>query len=164
MNRITRISFFAVFIYLICCILLAPNAFAYVDPVSTKPVASRVLRGFDPPAQRWEAGHRGVDLANTVGDNVYAAGAGTVAFTGIVAGKPVVSIDHADGIRTTYEPVFSQVNKGEKIEEGALIGTLAPANNGKPGLHWGARTGKDDYLNPLSLLESPTIRLKPLAG
>ena len=57
-----------------------------------------VLEGFDPPAVVWGSGHRGVDLALAAGSPVLAAGDGTVVFAGMVAGRPVVSIDHADGM------------------------------------------------------------------
>ncbi|MBR8742333.1 M23 family peptidase, partial [Nocardiopsis sp. MG754419] len=36
----------------------------------------QVLRGFEPPAQRWSPGHRGVDLAAEPGHSVYPAGPG----------------------------------------------------------------------------------------
>uniref|UniRef100_UPI002889C467 M23 family metallopeptidase n=1 Tax=uncultured Actinomyces sp. TaxID=249061 RepID=UPI002889C467 len=52
-----------------------------------------VLEDFDPPAVVWGSGHRGVDLALSAGSPVLAAGAGTVVFAGMVAGRPVVSID-----------------------------------------------------------------------
>ena len=71
-----------------------------------------VLEGFNPPAVVWGSGHRDVDLALTAGSPVLAAGNGTVVFAGMVAGRPVVSIDHADGIRTTYEPVEAVVGAG----------------------------------------------------
>src|SRR5215470_6669685 len=64
-----------------------------------------VTRPFQPPPEPWLPGHRGVDLAATPGAVVRAAGAGTVAFAGQVAGVGVVSIDHPGGLRTTYEPV-----------------------------------------------------------
>ncbi|WP_155290410.1 M23 family metallopeptidase, partial [Rhodococcoides fascians] len=65
----------------------------------TWPLAPRphVLRAFDPPEHDWLPGHRGVDLAGVDGQNVLAAGEGTVVFAGTVAGKPVVSIDHPSG-------------------------------------------------------------------
>lgn len=143
-------------------LLAPPAALAYVDPVSGSPSPGQVLRGFDPPAQRWLTGHRGVDLALAVGSPVRAADDGRVAFAGVVAGKPVVSIDHADGIRTTYEPVHARVRRGEAVTAGQVIGTLGHPHDGKPGLHWGARSGSEDYLDPLSLLGQPVIRLKPL--
>ncbi|WP_017177017.1 M23 family metallopeptidase [Actinomyces timonensis] len=133
----------------------------YVWPTGG-PVA--VVEGFDPPAVVWGSGHRGVDLALAAGSPVRAAGAGTVAFAGMVAGRPVVSIDHAGGIRTTYEPVEASVSAGEAVSAGQVIGTLAPGHrsDGVDALHWGARTGKKSYINPLRLLRPPVIRLKPV--
>ena len=123
----------------------------YVWPTGG-PVA--VVEGFDPPAVVWGSGHRGVDLALAAGSPVRAAG----------AGRPVVSIDHAGGIRTTYEPVEASVSAGEAVSAGQVIGTLAPGHrsDGVDALHWGARTGKKSYINPLRLLRPPVIRLKPV--
>lgn len=133
----------------------------YVDPTTGQVTAPSVLRAFDKPAQNWLPGHRGVDLALSVGAEVLAAGAGTIAFAGPVAGTPVISIDHPDGIRTTYQPVHAQVVEGDSVAAGEVIGRLANPTDGWPGLHWGARMGKD-YRNPLSLLAAPVIRLKPV--
>lgn len=143
-----------------------PTAWAYVDPTTGAAMATRVLEGFDPPAQKWSAGHRGVDLALSIGSDVRAAGDGEVYFVGKVAGKPVVSIAHADGVRTTYQPVFGHVAKGDKVREGQVIGRLAPPVDGKPGLHWGALIDGPEktYIDPLSLLDAPVIRLKPVDG
>lgn len=116
------------------------------------------------PEHNWQKGHRGVDLALAVGDDVRAASSGRVAFVGSVAGTPTVSIEHPDGIRTTYTPVFARVNEGEEVAEREVIGTLAPSARGHAGLHWGALTGPDAYINPLSLLDAPVIRLKPVGG
>ncbi|AKE41473.1 membrane metalloendopeptidase protein [Corynebacterium kutscheri] len=134
---------------------------AYISPTTGSHKPGTVLRGFNKPERNWLPGHRGVDLALAIGSQVFAAEDGTVAFAGMVAGIPVVSIDHADGIRTTYQPVHALVTAGDKVSEGQVIGTLSHPTDGYPGLHWGARTGKDEYLNPLSLLDFPIIRLKP---
>ncbi|GAB3941099.1 hypothetical protein GCM10028828_05860 [Corynebacterium tapiri] len=82
-----------------------------------------------------------------------------MAFAGVVAGRPSISIDHPDGIRTTYTPVHARVKEGDSVSEGQVIGTLA---HGHPGLHWGVLKGKDHYIDPLSLLDVPEIRLKPV--
>src|SRR6266496_1525681 len=66
------------------------------------PLRGRVIRGFEPPPSPYEAGHRGIDIAAPFGSNVVAAREGTVAFAGWVAGELFISIDHADGVRTTY--------------------------------------------------------------
>ncbi len=123
-----------------------------------------VVEGFDPPAVVWGRGHRGVDLAAAEGSQVRSAAAGTVVFAGMVAGRPVVSIDHGDGIRTTYEPVEPSVSAGETVGAGQVIGTLLPGHrsDGVCALHWGARTGPKTYINPLHLLQPAVIRLKPV--
>ena len=51
-------------------------------PLRPRPV---VVRAFDAPERNWHRGHRGVDLAGSAGQAVYAAGAGTVVFAGVLA-------------------------------------------------------------------------------
>lgn len=124
----------------------------------------RVTRPFDAPLTRYAAGHRGVDLGGSPGAPVLAAGDGTVVFAGLVAGRPVVSIDHAGGLRTTYEPVAPSVAAGQAVARGSPIGTLSAGHRGCPSeacLHWGLRRG-EAYLDPLLLLEVPRVRLLPV--
>jgi murein DD-endopeptidase MepM/ murein hydrolase activator NlpD len=123
-----------------------------------------VVRSFDPPPRPWLAGHRGVDLAGTPGATVTAARAGTVAFAGVLAGRGVVSVAHAGGLRTTYEPVTPGVRAGDAVAAGAAIGTLTAGHPGCPAtacLHWGLRRG-DAYLDPLVLVGRGRVRLLPL--
>lgn len=123
-----------------------------------------VLRPFEQPAHRYAPGHRGADLAGTAGASVYAVGDGTVVFAGMVAGRPVLSIDHRSGLRTTYEPVTATVAAGDAVRGGEQVGRLEPGHVGcgRPAcLHLGLRDGKD-YLDPLALLRSGPVRLKPV--
>lgn len=117
-----------------------------------------VLAPFAPPPVPWAPGHRGVDLAAAPGGAVLAAADGVVAFAGRVVDRSLVSIDHADGIRTTYEPLIPAVREGERVERGQVIGTLEPGHCPAGCLHLGARRG-EDYLDPLALIEDPVIRL-----
>lgn len=132
-------------------------------PLSPRPA---VTRDFDAPFPNWQRGHRGVDLAAGVHQPVYAAGPGTVVFAGQLAGRPVVSIAHPGGLRTTYEPVPARVRVGGTVAAGQVIGTVDEGHPGCPVaacLHWGAMWGpaaRADYVDPLGLLT--TIRLKPL--
>jgi murein DD-endopeptidase MepM/ murein hydrolase activator NlpD len=123
-----------------------------------------VTRPFDVLPHRYAAGHRGVDLAGAPGASVLAAGDGVVAFAGMVAGRPVVSVDHPGGLRTTYEPVDPSVGAGQALARGSPLGTLLAGHAGCPVsacLHWGLRRG-EDYLDPLALLAPPRVRLLPL--
>ena len=126
--------------------------------------APEVLRGFDVLPSRYVAGHRGADLAAPVGAEVLAAAAGTVTFAGQVAGRGVVVVAHADGLRTTYEPLLPAVAAGSAVAGGAVLGTVAAAPAhcpGRPCLHWGARRGAD-HVDPLTLLRGAAPVLLPL--
>lgn len=134
----------------------------FTNPVTRLPRPNRVLRTFNKPAKNWLPGHRGVDLEATPNDPIYAAGDGTVIYAGTLAGIPTVSIEHPGGLRTTYQPVLPLVAVGDTVTRQQPIGTLAPGGtHGYPGLQWGAKFGADNYINPLTLLPAPVIRLKP---
>ncbi|MBK1786749.1 M23 family metallopeptidase [Prauserella cavernicola] len=128
--------------------------------------APSVARPFDPPEQPYGPGHRGVDLAAAPGQDVLAAGAGYVVFAGRLAGRGVVSVEHDGGLRTTYEPLEPVVSAGDQVSQGQVVGTVVEGHADCPGaacLHWGVRRG-EDYLNPLRLVASTTLRLKPWEG
>ncbi len=131
------------------------------SPLGDPPV---VTRPFRPPPSPYGPGHRGADLGGAPGEVVRAAGNGVVVFAGTVAGRPVVSVDHAGGLRTTYEPVTPTVAAGQEVRRGDPLGTLVAGHGGCPAaacLHWGLRRG-ETYLDPLSLLRPPRVRLLPL--
>lgn len=129
-----------------------------------------VMRAFDAPSPNWNPGHRGVDLSGVPGQPVYASGTATVVFAGMLAGRPVVSLAHPGGLRTSYEPVRAAVRVGQRVTTHTIVGTLAVGHPGCAAaacLHWGAMWGpasSADYVDPLGLLSSTPIRLKPLHG
>jgi murein DD-endopeptidase MepM/ murein hydrolase activator NlpD len=93
-------------------------------------------------------------MAAPVGTPVLAANDGVVAFAGPVAGRLFVSIDHADGIRTTYSFLsFVSVRKGQSVRRGDRVGDSGAGDGSspEPHLHFGARIG-DDYIDPEPLL------------
>lgn len=130
-------------------------------PLSPRPT---VRRRFEQPRSQWSAGHRGVDLLATVGQPVLSAGDGVIAFSGVIAGRGVISVRHPGGLRTSYEPVDGRVPSGTLVHRGTPIGVVSPA----PGhcapltcLHWGAIYGRT-YRDPLSLLGLGRPILLPL--
>ncbi len=129
--------------------LAGPAAGTYIWPVR-----GPVLRGFEPPETPFGAGHRGIDIGAPLGTPIRAAGSGTVAFAGWVAGSLFISIDHPDGVRTTYSWVSEvAVASGAPVERGDVIGRTGPGHPGvdPPHLHFGARVGST-YLDPMLLL------------
>lgn len=129
-------------------------------PVRPQPEVTRL---FDLP-HRYAAGHRGIDLALAPGAEVHAVAAGTVRFVGVVVDRPVLSLQHPDGLISTYEPVVSDLARGDSVAAGDAIGTVSVEHQHQPdgGMHLGARRG-DDYLDPLTLLGAvPRAVLLPL--
>lgn len=136
------------------------------DPVGVWPLVPEpdVVRDFDPPAQKWGSGHRGVDLRGRVGQPVRSALAGRVSYAGRLAGRGVVAVTHPDGTRTTYEPVAARVRVGQQVPKGGRIGVLERAGSHcSPSacLHWGWLRG-ETYLDPLDLVGGGPVRLLPL--
>jgi len=125
-----------------------------------------VVAGFHPPAHPWLPGHRGVDLAGSLGFVVRAAGAGMVVFAGRIGPKGVVVVLHAGGLRTTYEPLDPLVTPGQRVSRDEPIGRVE-ADGSHCGhrpwcLHWGLRRGLD-YLDPLMLVSDRRPVLLPVA-
>ena len=149
-----------------------------------------IVRPFEAPVHRWDAGHRGLDLAGAeepggepptavgttaadttaapaapLAEPVLAAGAGTVTFAGTLFGRGVVSVGHG-ALRTTYSPVAPSVRVGDRVLRGQVIGVLEPGHcAGRPCLHWGLLTGRGRrirYDDPSILLGPGGVRLEPV--
>ncbi len=128
-----------------------------------------VLSRFHAPATTWAAGHRGVDLAASPEAEILAAAPGVVTFSGMVAGRPVVTVSHPGSgsppLRTTYLPVTGTAAVGSAVSAGQPIGRIAPGSGHCAAgcLHWGLLRG-DRYLDPLALFGGGAARLLPLGS
>lgn len=148
--------------------IVLPSADAQaVDSVGVWPLQPQpdVVDGFDPPDSEFGSGHRGADLAGSVGRSVRTALPGQVAFVGVIAGRGVVVVSHG-ATRTTYEPVSGLVSVGEQVSAGQVIGRLQLIGSHcfpSACLHWGWLRG-EVYLDPLLLVGVRRVRLLPLTG
>jgi murein DD-endopeptidase MepM/ murein hydrolase activator NlpD len=134
------------------------------------PVRGEVVRPYDPPETPYGSGHRGIDIAAPLGSQTRAAQAGTVAFAGPVAGSLFVSIDHPDGVRTTYSWLSEiRVRAGDRVERGSIVALSGSGHAGldPSHLHLGARFA-GEYIDPMLLLGGGSlvglVRLAPLEG
>jgi hypothetical protein len=137
---------------MLCLVLLMPVAWA--TGTFTWPVNGEIITGFS------AGGHRGIDISAHIGDSVAAAQEGIVYWVGRTPrGEPCISIDHPNGLTTTYLPVAASVNKGQSVSAGQKIGVLSSegdVSSEVPHLHFGlfiteTRDNKT-YLNPASYL------------
>jgi murein DD-endopeptidase MepM/ murein hydrolase activator NlpD len=115
------------------------------------PVGGVVSRAYQQPADPYSAGHRGIDILADA-TLVRSPAGGTVLFAGTVVDRPLLTIDHGDGIVSTLEPVTAAVSTGQIVARGDPVGELATGGHARAGeLHLGAR--RDGvYVNPLLLL------------
>lgn len=121
------------------------------------PVDAEVVDPFRPPANRWDAGNRGLAYGTLPGQPVTAVDAGVVSFAGRVAGAQHVTVDHADGLRSTYAFVTDiTVVRGQHVVQGQPLAAATVQ------FHLTARLG-DRYVDPALLLAGaqPVPRLRP---
>lgn len=86
--------------------------------------------------------HTGLDLGGSYGDDIYAAGSGTVTFAGWNGGYGyMVKIDHGDGIETYYGHASRLlVSKGDVVEKGQIIAYVGSTGvSTGPHLHFEVR-------------------------
>jgi murein DD-endopeptidase MepM/ murein hydrolase activator NlpD len=110
-----------------------------------------IVRPYVAPATPWGSGHRGIDVEawSTV---VYAPADGVIHFAGFVVDRPVLSISHAGGVLSSFEPVSTTLVAGDPVQRGDVIGTLEPGHCPVVlCLHLGARLG-GEYVSPLLFL------------
>ncbi|MDY5585241.1 MAG: M23 family metallopeptidase [Arcanobacterium sp.] len=128
----------------------------YLCPVTNCEVSKPFIIG----ENNWNPGHRGVDLKAMPGAEIRSPESGTVFYVGKIANRTVLSIEHPDGKRSTFEPISTTLEKGQQVQRGESIGTLLPFHCAPFScLHWGVKTDSNTYLNPLSLLFGKTVWL-----
>lgn len=110
-----------------------------------------LARPFIAPATPYAAGHRGIDIRAPAGSEVRAPADGTVHFAGFVVDRPVLSIRHAGGVLSSFEPVEPLVATGDPVRRGQVVGILQAGHCATACLHLGARVD-GGYVNPLLFL------------
>jgi murein DD-endopeptidase MepM/ murein hydrolase activator NlpD len=111
-----------------------------------------VQRPFEAPANPYTAGHRGIDLPAPPGSPIMSPAEGTVFFTGIVIDRPVITIEHSNGLRSSFEPVESSLVHGTPVQQGETIGVVAHGGHCNHScIHFGVRA-YGEYVSPLLFL------------
>lgn len=139
----------------------ANNVFDY--PLKSKTIVNKFLQ----PKDNYSAGHRGVDFEASVGDKVYSVAPGRVIFSGQVASKYHITIDHGSKIVSTYTYVSKRyVQAGDVVSKGKLIGNVGEADDHKQGVFHFSMRVNGAYVDPLKYINGeipiPKISLAPL--
>lgn len=123
------------------------------------PVEGPVIRGFEPPPDPFGPGHRGIDIGAPFATPLVAAQDGVVAFAGWVGGSLFISVDHDDGVRSTYSWLSAvEVDEGQTLVRGQAIGHTGQGHPDvpTPHLHFGTRIGTT-YIDPMLMLERGSV-------
>jgi murein DD-endopeptidase MepM/ murein hydrolase activator NlpD len=89
----------------------------------------RLINQYRQPNSDYSAGHRGVDYLVTPGQPVLAPADGRVWFVGKVAQRSVLSIEHEGGFLTEFEPVCTDLVKGEPVFAGQEIAKVCETSS-----------------------------------
>ncbi len=144
-------------------------------PLLWMPVGGAVVRGFDTRAGPYGPGHRGIDIAASVGELVRSPTAGRVVFAGRVAGTNWATLLVAPGVLVTLGPLLDPVTTTDRVRLRTPVGRVGPGHapppvgrtgTGREGatLHLSVRVD-GVYVDPLAyLVDRPRPRLAPLSA
>jgi murein DD-endopeptidase MepM/ murein hydrolase activator NlpD len=134
------------------------------SPQWSWPVARVTLvNPYAAPVTAYASGHRGIDVAAVTGTAVTAPADGVVWFSGIVVDRPVLTLDHGNGVLSSYEPLDSSLVVGAAVHTGDPLGTVGlGAHCSASCLHVGVRVD-GQYVSPLLFFSRvPRAILLPL--
>ena len=118
------------------------------------PVDRPVADPFRPPSDPYGPGNRGVEYDTESGEVVRAAAAGTVVFSGAVAGSLHVTIDHGGGVVSSYSHLGRiSVRVDARVGQGQVIATAGER------LHFGVRVN-GSYVDPFGFVGVRRIRVR----
>ena len=124
------------------------------------PVDAPVADPFRPPEDPYGPGNRGIEYDTEPGDVVRAAAAGTVVFSGAVAGSLYVTLDHGGGVVSTYSYLQRiSVRAGAGVAGGQVVAIAGER------LHFSVRVD-GSYADPARFVgvRRVRVRLVPLRG
>lgn len=118
------------------------------------PVDAPVSDPFREPEDPYGPGNRGIEYDTVPGQVVRAAAAGTVVFSGAVAGSLHVTVGHGGGLVSSYSYLQRiSVRAGAAVVQGQVIGIATER------LHFGVRMDAS-YVDPASYIGVRRVRVR----
>src|SRR5436309_2854501 len=99
----------------------------------------------------YAAGHRADNIAAPIGTPVRASADGVISFAGNVVGNLSVTVDHDNGIKTSYSYLGTIVaRRNQRVARGDVVGTVGPGHDASlpPNVQLSARRN-GVYFDPL---------------
>jgi LysM repeat protein len=120
------------------------------------PSSKHYLSGFDYSP---DTNHRGIDIAGTQGEPVWATDAGVIVYAGWndYGYGNMVMVDHGNGWQSLYAHLNSiAVVCGQSVEQGGVVGALGSTGNSSgPHLHFELMNTSAGKVNPHDFLPAP---------
>jgi hypothetical protein len=140
---------------------LSPSQSAGQEPTLAMPLVSQTpsdtINHYLAPMTEYGEGHRGIDLATFIGDEVLSPSNGEISFSGKVGYRDVVSVRFGSSLTASMEPVCSSLVAGPAVMMGDVIGLVCQPDAEYVWhcemicLHFGTRTDAG-YFSPLALI------------
>jgi hypothetical protein len=140
---------------------LSPSQSAGQEPILAMPLASQTpgdtINHYLAPMTEYGEGHRGIDLATFIGDEVLSPSNGEISFSGKVGYRDVVSVRFGASLTASMEPVCSSLVAGTAVMMGDVIGLVCQPDPEYLWhcemicLHFGTRTDAG-YFSPLAII------------
>lgn len=83
---------------------------------------SALVEDYLAPVSEYGTGHRGIDFTAPVGASIHAPSDGVIHFSGKVVDRHLVTVMTNSGKRVSFEPVCTDLARGEKVNRGQVIG------------------------------------------
>ncbi len=126
--------------------------------VWVEPVNGPIIDPFRPPSGPYGPGNRGIEYDIESGTPVIAVDAGRVSFVGRIGASMFVSIDHGEGLKSTYAYIESSVVvRGQRVKKGQQVAVAGP------GFHLTARLF-GEYVDPEILFGGAEIEVNLVDG
>lgn len=140
---------------------LFPSQSVGQEPALALPLANQepqdTLNHYIAPMTEYGEGHRGIDLATLVGDEVFSPANGEISFSGKVGYREVISVKFGNSLTASMEPVCSELVEGTQVLMGDVIGLVCQPDPEyvwhceMTCLHFGTRS-EAGYFSPLALI------------
>jgi hypothetical protein len=94
---------------------------SWISPLESTPTLAHDYRA---PLTQFGPGHRGIDYRAKGKTNLVAPANGVIAWANMVALQPTVSIQHANGYRTAYQPACTDLTVGTPVTQGQVFAVV----------------------------------------